>query len=107
MFCRNCGKEMPDDSDSCPNCGYYKQNTISTHISSKLSVIKGFFIFHMILGVFFFFIPTIVGACALNQLGNSKKVENLTTMAVLSIIFGCTIAGLLMFTLHDEDLRRC
>lgn len=106
MFCRKCGKEIPGESNFCPNCGYNKGNIPVSSISRKLSVVKGFIIFQMICGVFCLFIPTIVGACALNQLGSAKKTEELTTIAVLSIIFGCSIGDLLMFTLHDEDLRR-
>lgn len=105
MFCRKCGKEIPEESNFCPNCGYNKTNEGYPSISRKFSVTKGFIIFHMICGVFMFFIPTIVGACALGQLGSVKKVEELTTVAILCIIFGCSIGGLLMFTLHDEDLR--
>ena len=30
MFCRNCGNEMNDESELCPNCGWSRNSEVST-----------------------------------------------------------------------------
>ena len=34
MYCRNCGKELPDGSHYCPNCGFSQQVTSSSNTSN-------------------------------------------------------------------------
>lgn len=31
MFCKNCGKKMPDDTISCQNCGTPTNNVVDTN----------------------------------------------------------------------------
>ncbi len=64
---------------------------------------KVFIIISMVLG-FFYIVPLIVGIFALNKLENAKKKEELTGMAVITLLFCSTIAGILMLCMSDKDL---
>lgn len=107
MFCRNCGKELPEEAKFCPNCGYNKTNSEASAKSSssgKITAINVLTILSMVLGIFAFFIPTIVGAFVLEAIKKAKKANELTGIAVACLICCNTIAGILMLTLTDSDL---
>ena len=47
MYCRNCGKEIPNDSRICPFCGKEQNNSVGANYDDSGSVgwaILGFFI---------------------------------------------------------------
>ena len=107
MFCRNCGKELPDEARFCPNCGFNKANSEITNRrepSGKITAINILTIISMIFGVFAFFIPTIVGIFVIEALKKAKRAKDLSGIGVACLICCNTIAGILMLTLADSDL---
>ncbi len=48
--------------------------------------------------------PIVVGVLALKKLNSANSVKELQTMAILSLLFVNTIAGILMLCMKDEDL---
>lgn len=64
---------------------------------------KVFIILGMICG-FWTILPLIFGIIALKKLKTATKKEELTTSAVLTLLFCNLIGGILMLCLKDEDL---
>ncbi len=108
MFCKKCGKELDDEAIFCPNCGVatdnYKNSTQPISSSTKLTLAKVFILIGSIFGFFAIF-PPIVGCIAYNKLQTAKHKSELTTMAVLTLLFCNTIAGIIMLCLEDSDLQ--
>lgn len=106
MYCRNCGNEILDDAVVCPKCGcQVKPITNQSSSNAKVTVAKIFIILSCIFGFFLFFIPTIVGIIAYNKLSHAKTKNELTGIAICTLIFCNTIAGIIMLTINDEDLN--
>ena len=64
---------------------------------------KIFIIVGMVLGCFAI-LPIVFGFMALDKLDTAKKKEELTTMAILTLLFCSTIGGILMLCMEDKDL---
>ena len=67
-----------------------------------MKTIKFFIILGMILGAILIF-PTIVGAITLNRLNQAKKKEDITGVAICTLIFCSVIAGILMLCMTEDD----
>lgn len=64
---------------------------------------KVFIIIGMVFGAIAIF-PLVVGAIALGKLGTAQNKNELTTIAILTLIFCSPIAGILMLCMSDDDL---
>lgn len=64
---------------------------------------KVFIIISMVFGAIVIF-PIVVGAIALGTLETAKNKDELTTIAILTLIFCSPIAGILMLCMSDDDL---
>ncbi|MBQ8868158.1 MAG: hypothetical protein IJ027_00370 [Oscillospiraceae bacterium] len=64
---------------------------------------KVFIILNMICG-FWAILPLVFGIIALKKLKTATKKDELTTTAVLTLLFCSLIGGILMLCLKDEDL---
>ena len=67
-----------------------------------MKTIKFFIILGMILGAILIF-PTIVGVITLNRLNQAKKKEDITGVAICTLIFCSVIAGILMLCMTEDD----
>lgn len=105
MYCRKCGSEIFDEAVVCPKCGCPTQAATKSNSKSsgKITAAKIFIILSAIFGIFLLFIPTIVGCFAISKLDTAKSKNDITTMAIMTLIFCNTIAGILMLTMTDED----
>jgi len=65
---------------------------------------KVLIIISMVCG-FWMIIPLIVGAIALKKLNTASSKNELTGIAVCTLLFCSLIAGILMLCLKDEDLQ--
>ncbi len=64
---------------------------------------KVFIIIGMVFG-FLYIIPLVVGAIALNKLANARRKEELTGVAICTLLLCSTIGGILMLCLNEKDL---
>lgn len=67
-----------------------------------MKTIKFFIILGMILGAISIF-PIIVGAITLNRLNQAEKKEDITGVAICTLIFCSVIAGILMLCMTEDD----
>ena len=70
-----------------------------------MKTIKFFIILGMILGAILIF-PIIVGAITLNRLNEAKKKEDITGVAICTLIFCSVIAGILMLCMTEDDFAK-
>ena len=68
------------------------------------TAIKVLTIIGMVVGCWWI-VPIIVGIFVLKKLEEAKTKSELTTMAILNLLFCNTIAGILMLCIKDEDLQ--
>ncbi len=59
-----------------------------------------------VLFTFWLIVPAIVGVKAVKALDYAQRKEDLQTMAILTLIFCNTIAGILMLCITDADIQR-
>lgn len=95
MFCRNCGKEIPDGATFCPHCG--KENDkISNENKTQVSVVKKK---DMILALIISFILMGLG---IFYAGNRKKGLIIFIVGIIFNILGfgipiCSVIGMLIW----------
>ena len=65
---------------------------------------KVFIILGMVLG-FLYIVPLVVGFIALDKLEKARKKDDLTVIAICTLLFCSTIAGILMLCMTDKDLN--
>ena len=64
-----------------------------------------FILIFILFGILFFFIPSIV-VCAIanNKLKTATLVKDLLPLAIVTLILGNMISGIMMLIMKDEDL---
>ncbi len=89
--------------DICYYCFVINHITYPEEDNLMKTAAKVFIILGMICG-FWTILPLIFGIIALKKLKTATKKEELTTSAVLTLLFCNLIGGILMLCLKDEDL---
>ena len=117
MYCRFCGREIPDGSTFCPHCGE-KQEVIEAEIKSEhTTIVNGKKRNETLaeIGLIFAIIATVIAGFAIIPLcwmlpmtisiNNSikEKREISLTMKVCSIIFLNVFAGLFLILADEVD----
>ena len=132
MYCKNCGNEIDESAVICTKCGYAteKLQDIGTKSKQKSGKYITSLIFLIISicanGIYFilmlaralsyiyinyalisliYLIPITVCSIAIIKLNNVSTKKELTAISIITLIFGNIIAGIIMLTINDEDLK--
>lgn len=84
MYCRNCGKEIPDDSNVCPYCGI-SQNVEGVHyINDKSKVAAGL-------------LAILLGGLGIHKFYLGYKKEGIITLliSILTVGIGAGVMGII------------
>ena len=84
MYCRNCGKEIPEDSNVCPYCGISQNTEGVTYVNDKDQTVAGLLaIFLGSLGIHKFY------------LGYKKEGITMLLVSILTLGIGAFVVGIL------------
>lgn len=104
MFCKNCGKNIPDGTVQCPYCGQTLQNTTQPEISIKTHLTEAILV--TLFCCLPFGIVAIVNAAKVSSLVSAGKYNeaveasnNASKWVKISLIVGI-ITNLLAFVLN-------
>ncbi len=79
MFCKRCGKQIPDGSTTCPQCGTYLASTISAYRGESNTIaLIGF--------IFSFFIPLVGLICSIIGYKKSNYTYDRRELAIAGIV---------------------